>query len=310
MDHALGRTASKLTKAVLVVRSGALGDTILTLPLLESITAQFPDAALTFLGNRSYLELVPPHIAVRSIDSPDWLWLFNSDSSRSSAREPVFDQAYVILNRADDVVSNLKRTGTHSVRWTSSRPAPMKHVVEHLHQGLGLPMPQRKPALAHLAPGKAENLIWIHPGSGGPKKCAPLEFLSAMARTLANSIGLDLAITISEQDAFLKNLPGWSELIDHPRITLLENRPLAEICRKLGAARLFIGNDSGISHLAAGLGVPSIVLFVATDPLQWMPWAPPENLLVLDLRESLPPPEQLSARLNKFIANTTLGPTE
>src|SRR5208283_5023173 len=47
---------------VLVIRPGALGDTILTLPFLDTIQAENPDAKITFLGNRSYRDLIPPCI--------------------------------------------------------------------------------------------------------------------------------------------------------------------------------------------------------------------------------------------------------
>jgi len=179
----------------------------------------------------------------------------------------------------------------------------MEHVVEHFHEGLGLPAPPRKPALTHFAQAGGEDLIWIHPGSGGPSKCLPLNFFTRIAEDLANSTGLDLAITVSEQDAFLRDLPGWMEFVNRPGTTLLENRPLTELCSKLGAARLFIGNDSGIGHLAAGLGIPSVVMFVATDPVQWMPWVPRENLHVLDLRDGIPLPDLLSACVREFLSD-------
>ena len=51
-----------------------------------------------------------------------------------------------------------------------------------------------------------------------------------------------------------------------------------------GARELFLGNDSGISHLAANLGVPSVVFFTITDPAQWAPWVPPDQIRIVDLR--------------------------
>lgn len=291
-----------MSTTVLIVRPGALGDTILALPLVESIAERHPDAAITLLGNRSYRELFPPGIAVQSIDSPDWLWVFKKEPPPPGVCTPVFDMAYVILNSGNEVIANLHGTGTSRVRWTSSRPAPMKHVVEHLHEGLGLALPPRKPALAHLAATGGKNLIWIHPGSGGARKCAPLGLLTRIAEDLATSTGLDLAVTLSEQDAFLRSLPGWKELVNRPTTVLLEDTPLAEICGKLGSARLFIGNDSGMSHLAAGLGIPSVVMFMATDPVQWMPWTLPENLHVLDFRDDIPVPDLLSERVRQFIS--------
>jgi heptosyltransferase III len=291
-----------LRKTILVIRPGALGDTILTLPLVESISTERPDAAITFLGNGSYRDLMAPGISLQPIDGPDWLWLFIDPPFGQTGSTPVFDTAYVILGKSREVVSNLRQSGTRSVLWTSSRPTHTRHIVEHVHDGLGLPIPPRKPALLHLSPGTRKDLIWIHPGTGGPKKCVDLRYITQVAHDLADSTGLNLAVTVTEQDAFLWDLPEWQELVNHPRTALYENRPLLEICRELGAARLFIGNDSGISHLAAGLGIPAAVFFTATDPVQWMPWVPSENLLILDLRKEAPSPALLCACLNRLLA--------
>ncbi len=287
---------------MLIVRPGALGDTILALPLLESLAKKHPGAAFTFLGNPSYRELLPAGAKVQSIDSPDWLWLFSKNPHQAGVSIPAFNVAYVILQAPDVVVLNLRKAGTDSVRWITSRPAQGKHVVEHLHEGLGVPLPPREPLLAHLAGRHGQDVIWIHPGSGGARKCSPLNLIARMAQELACSAGLGLAVTVGEQDAFLKEMPGWGELVNHPGTALFEDRPLIEICEKLGSARLFIGNDSGISHLAAGLGIPSAVMFVGTDPVQWMPWTRLENLCLLDLREDRPSADILIARVQKFVS--------
>jgi ADP-heptose:LPS heptosyltransferase len=107
-----------------------------------------------------------------------------------------------------------------------------------------------------------------------------------LAQTLRDNLGWDMAVTASEEDAFLRDHPDWTRLIAGPRTQLLENRPFEELCETLGAARLFVGNDSGIGHLAANLGIPSAVLFVSTDPVQWAPWVPEDRLRVIDLRNS------------------------
>jgi len=269
-------------ETILIVRPGALGDTILSLPLLASIRSKHPDARITFLGNRSYQDLLPPGTEFQSIDSPRWLWLFSSSADARSPR--AFNRAYVILNRADDVARNLQRAGTTSVYAASSTPSPGKHLVEHLHEALGLPVPQRRPALAELAPREKSDLIWIHPGSGGSKKCVPLEVIGRLADTLRSKTNLELAVTAGEADGFLRGCSEWERLIRGPSTYFLEDRPLLELCKELGSARLFLGNDSGISHLAAGLGVPSAVFFVSSDPIQWSPWVPGARLRVMDWR--------------------------
>ncbi|MEJ2717762.1 MAG: glycosyltransferase family 9 protein [Deltaproteobacteria bacterium] len=273
-----------MEQSILIVRPGALGDTILTFPLLASIRKQYPHARITLVGNRSCRSLAPPGIDVEGIDDQKWLWLFSSSPPDPSSSATVYSRAYVILNRPDMVVANLVRTGTESVRHASSRPGRGKHVVEHLHEAFGLPVPPRKPALLHLVPPRAQDLIWVHPGSGGRRKCVPLDFITSFSERLSSRTGWPLAVTAGEEDAFLKVQPAWKRLTGERGAILFENRPIEEICRELGGAQLFVGNDSGISHLAAGLGIPSTLFFISTDPVQWAPWVPGAQLSVFDVR--------------------------
>jgi heptosyltransferase III len=273
---------------ILLVRSGALGDTLLTLPLAASIRSRHPEAALTFLGTRAYKDLLPGDLSFAPIDGPNWSWLFSDQRKGRNQHEAVFQRACVVLNRPDDVVRNLKHAGTTDIRTAASRPPAGKHLVEHLHNELGLPVPEPEPCLKHLASTEKEDLLWIHPGSGGPKKCLPLPLLSALAGDLVECTGWQLAITAGEEDEFLKTFPAWEDLVRGPNVILLDRKPLIGLVERLRGARLFIGNDSGIGHLAAGLGIPSAVFFVRTDPLQWVPWVPKKQILAIDCRAGYP----------------------
>jgi ADP-heptose:LPS heptosyltransferase len=270
------------TETILIVRPGALGDTILSLPLLASIQSEHPDARITVLGNPTYQDLLPPGTDFQSIDSSRWVWLFGSSAGGKPAR--TFNRAYVILNRADDVARNLLNTGTKFVLTASSTPPHGKHAVAHLHEALGFPVPRRWSALRELAPLEKSDVIWIHPGSGGPEKCVPLETITRLAEILRSETGLAVAVTAGEADDFLRDLPEWEKLTSGPRTYLAENWPLPELCKQLGGARMFVGNDSGISHLAASLGVPSAVFFISSDPIQWSPWVPADQLRIIDCR--------------------------
>lgn len=280
---------SSMEQSILIVRPGALGDTILTFPLLVSLRRRFPGACITLLGNRAYKNLAPPGIQVASIDDQKWLWLFSSSAPGPSPSLPRFSRAYVILNRPERVVANLTSTGTESICCTGSRPPQGQHLVKHLHEAFGFAIPPREPALLHLAPCRSRDLIWVHPGSGGPKKCVPLEFITSLSAQLSRRTGWPIAVTAGEEDAFLKEEPAWERLTREQNAILFENRPLEEICRELGGAQLFLGNDSGISHLAAGLGIPSTLFFISTDPEQWGPWAPHDRIRVVDVRRGGPP---------------------
>ncbi|MGB6067452.1 MAG: glycosyltransferase family 9 protein [Desulfomonilaceae bacterium] len=272
------------SETILIVRPGALGDTILSLPLLASIRSAYPQAKITFLGNPSYQNLLPADIEFHSIDAARWTWLFESVNPGQS--RAAFDRAYVILKNADAVATNLVKSGTKLVFTASSSPVQGKHLVESLHEAFGLNVPPRRPALAELAPRAKSDLVWIHPGSGGSKKCIPLVTMRRLTDAIQRETGLSVAVTAGEADGFLRALPDWERLVRGPRAYLMENKPIAELCKQLGGARLFMGNDSGISHLAAGLGVPSSVFFVASDPIQWAPWVPPERLRIIDCSES------------------------
>ena len=155
--------------------------------------------------------------------------------------------------------------------------------MEHLHDALGLKTPARAAAFAAMRPAE-ERLIWLHPGSGGPRKCVPLRGMVQIAQKLRAATGFDLVVTAGEEDEFLRSEAAWTELMSQPGVTLMQNRPLSELVSRLSGAAIFVGNDSGISHLAANLGIRSVVFFVATDPLQWAPWVPERGLNIIDLR--------------------------
>ncbi|AFM23916.1 glycosyltransferase family 9 protein [Desulfomonile tiedjei] len=267
---------------ILVIRSGALGDTILTLPLLFSIEKAHPGSQVLFLGNRSYKDLIPQRIRFGAIDGREWEWLF-SPEPKVSAQSRGFEKAYVILNRPEDVVRNLKIAGTDAIAHTGSHPPPGRHIVVHLHESLGFEIPAKQPLFQHS--GKSDRpFIWIHPGSGGPRKCVPLAAVVDLVQRLKSATGLDVVVTSSEDDAFLKESADWHTLVSLPGVTLVEGRGLSELMTSLGGALLFMGNDSGISHFAANLGIRSVVFFVASDPNQWAPWVPSSMLNIINLR--------------------------
>jgi len=286
---------------ILVVRSGALGDTILTFPLLTSIGRIYRDATLTLLADRSYLDLVPPGVQCRPIDSSSSTWLFEDSDGEFLADGFAFDLVFVILNRPDQVVDNLLRSGAKVVRHVSASPIPGMHLVEHLHSGLGMLPSERRPSLYHLASQEKKNLIWMHPGSGGPSKCIPLNLLVSLAEKLRKDTEWDLVVTATEQDAFLMHLPEWQDLVGRPGTRLIRNKPLKMICEEMSGAQLFLGNDSGMSHLAAGLGIRSAVFFLSSDPAIWAPWVPENQVSIIDCRTGIPDLSELERHAYKLL---------
>jgi len=115
-------------------------------------------------------------------------------------------------------------------------------------------------------------LIVMHPGSGGARKCWPLEGYKSVFKML-DDFCQPFILFISgpvEVGSFGGSLQEF--LLDNPlRSAHMENQELAMVAAVLSMTDLYLGNDSGISHLAGCLGAQSVVLFGPTDPVLWKP---------------------------------------
>lgn len=120
------------------------------------------------------------------------------------------------------------------------------------------------------------DFVIIHPFSGSPRKNWPLE----RYRDLAGALPLPV-----------KWCAGPSEALeDAVRFDNLYN-----LACWIAQARVYIGNDSGISHLAAAAGAPVVALFGPTDPAVWAPRGRQVRILVAQPIESIPVERALAA---------------
>ncbi len=108
--------------------------------------------------------------------------------------------------------------------------------------------------------------IMIHPGSGSPKKNWPLNYFIETERML-HSAGLIPECIIGPAE---KSLSENLSATDTPRIVHLMH-DINELVHLLKTAGGYIGNDSGVSHLAAFLGLPTVAIFGPSDPQRWTP---------------------------------------
>ncbi len=113
------------------------------------------------------------------------------------------------------------------------------------------------------------NTIVLHPGSGSLHKCAAPDYLAMLVEQLARRPDHRVILIggVADRSALL----DVSRLVHHPSIQILRDLGLSSIGRVLCQADVFIGHDSGVSHLAARLGIPSVVLFGPTDANRWAP---------------------------------------
>jgi len=112
-------------------------------------------------------------------------------------------------------------------------------------------------------------VVVLHPGSGSKKKAWPLDQFLDLAHTLQDYLGLKILVVLGPaegpevQEAFEGMGPAAPILAKG--LTLLQLASVMEGCW------FFIGNDSGISHLAAALGLPTVAIFGPTDQRVWSP---------------------------------------
>jgi ADP-heptose:LPS heptosyltransferase len=147
-------------------------------------------------------------------------------------------------------------------------------------------MPLIRPTSADIYRGKeilaengimpAKKAVVIHPGSGGAHKCWRLDNFLSVARILAKE-GVEVVFLFGPAEAERFSEPAIAEIRTAGK--LLTNLSLAEVLGVLGCSRGYIGNDSGITHLAAALGIRTVVVFGPTEPAIYGPLGPAVTIL-------------------------------
>ena len=282
---------------ILFIRGGALGDLILTLPTLRLLRERWPEAHIEILGYPRFAEIAVNRYylnAVRSVNHGPLSAFFTPHAVLDPAWMEYIGGFDLVLSYFYDLDGlfqhNLERCRpgrilAHPPRVPDDfgRPAARHFagMVEPLGLALGgdasseiFPSPDdvagAKAFLNGLKPGT--RLVAIHPGSGGETKNWAKEQSAELGRRMAAEIpGVTLLLVEGEADAepaeFLA--AAWRGL-PHLRARWL---PLPILAGLLREAEIFLGHDSGITHLAAAArkDLPIVALYGPTDPTVWAP---------------------------------------
>ena len=181
--------------------------------------------------------------------------------------------AVVAFTRSAPVLEALGRRARRLVARDPAPPAGGPHASLWLAEALaslGLDAWPDPPALLftkaqrqdaeNLTAGLPAGFLAVHPGSGSRAKNWPLERFVETARRLSPGRPWLLALGPAEED-----------VSPPPDARLARSLPLRTLGALLARAGLFLGNDSGISHLAAACGTRTLALFGPTDPALWAP---------------------------------------
>jgi ADP-heptose:LPS heptosyltransferase len=294
--------------AALIIQPGAVGDLILTLPLIRLLKAEYGYQRVDVAGHLDRLTYLVGKTAIDqaiSIDRHSLHALFiDPESFHLTEDDPLiqlFHPYELIVTFLSDeqghFEQNLIMTAlrTHSVEVVTLALRPPDdfrgHAAEffirqfadqmvqkphhHLARFLQTPLLQVKPPSGQmdatpLADDKLKRYrrITLQPGSGGVGKCWPIEnFCELAARLQQEDFKPLFLLGPAETERWGQEVVA--RLKAHAQI--IQDIPLEQVVELLSESTAYIGNDSGISHLAGAMDLPSLVIFGLTDPQHWRP---------------------------------------
>jgi ADP-heptose:LPS heptosyltransferase len=268
-----------VASGVLIIHPGALGDVLQAVPALLGLRAAAPPAPLVFAGQPRLGHLLVALDVVREARSFDGLGL-----SALFTDAPIPEALAELVARFDRVVSWFgSRDASYRTRLAALGPAtivaspvPAKDVTvwRHLLSTLAswdIRPPQPIAPLRAAARAPAGPALIVHPGSGGAWKRWPIARYAEVIHAVLARHPLEVLVHQGPADA--EAAQGLLAALGH-RATALIEPDLPRLAARLGAARAYLGGDSGVSHLAAAVGAPSVILFPSATLRRWEPWSP------------------------------------
>lgn len=283
---------------ILVIRGGAIGDFILTLPALKTLREANPDAQIDVLGYKHIAELANNRFyanGVRSIEYAPLSRFFSKDSELSSELKNYFASFDLVISYLFDpdqiFEANLRRCGvrefvrgpakieqgTHAARQLAEPMEQLGLSVDTLTEKL-YPSAHDREFAGKFLQDCAQPLIAFHPGSGSEKKNWPLQNWINLGDNLLGSSSFQGSILIVCGEADATKTEHLKSIWSHPSVQFAESLTLPHLAAVLENAT-FVGHDSGISHLAAAAGANCILLFGPTNPAIWAPQG--ENVRIM-----------------------------
>jgi ADP-heptose:LPS heptosyltransferase len=265
-----------------VLFPGALGDFVCLLPALQSLVRE---AEVDFFARMEFAGLVPAGVKVRSLERPEVSALFVDDVADETPLQDLFGGYQEIFSwfgsRQPQFVRRLQSASRGKAKIFPFRPA-----IEGIHQIdyylsclKDHPVQHRKPVITPCDEGvrwcedfyaahalRQRPVLTLAPGSGAREKNWPEEFFVAVAEWWRVAVSGNVVLLLGP----VEEERGSYERL-RSRCMTATGLQLFQVAALLCASDVYVGNDSGVSHLAAATGVRAVVLFGPSDRLQWAP---------------------------------------
>ena len=265
---------------ILVLFPGALGDFICFLPALEFLAR---DRSVDLFARSAYADLLLPAIHLSSIERHEIGRLFVVGAGRDEALRRFLDPYRVIYSWTgsgdENFVTNIRTLAGGRAKLFPFRPDySTAHIADYYLACVnGKPVGETDPSI----PLRRDALFWgrnwlsergfegkkilaLAPGSGAREKNWPGDFFREVERWWRDCGG----------ESFVIFGPAEEEWFDHQDwrgANVARHPELGQIAALLSLSDLYLGNDSGLTHLAAAVGVETVALFGPTDPREWAP---------------------------------------
>lgn len=274
------RTTTPATDPALVFFPGALGDFICFLPTLVALAKT---AFVDLYARGEFADLVPDSVRVRSIESYEINRLFVPDTASGEVLQRFFARyasIYSWLGSGNQAfVRRLQALcGERAQIFPFDSAAVERHQSEYYLSCLGIACGENLPNVVvkpeamirssefwarHALAGR--RVLIISPGSGAREKNWPVQNFATVAEWWRSQGGEPLVIMgpVEEERGRFEALLR--------RFTVARNLTLAELAAIIVRADIYLGNDSGVTHLAAALGIPTVALFGPSNLKKWRP---------------------------------------
>ena len=267
---------------ILVIRGGAIGDFILTLPAIAALRAQFPQAHVEVLGYPHIVQLAQAGglvDRVQAIEARGLAGFFARNGELSEDLRGYFSSFNIIVSYLYDpdeiFKTNVARcsrgqfiAGPHRPDETNGIHAT--NVFLKPLERLAIFDADATPRLVFPSqPSTLNHQLVLHPGSGSERKNWPEENWVELIARLINETPINLLLVGGEAEG--ERLQRLAAALPPMRCVVAKNLPLVELAQRMKSCSGFVGHDSGITHLAAALGLPTTVLWAHTVEEIWRP---------------------------------------
>ena len=306
MEKGLTTPNWDLVERVLLVRLRSIGDSVLSTPTVSILKTEFPRIQIDIVLEdwvaplfRSHPQIDDVLISPRSSlgrlalvrdlrkrkydvafnlhggTTAGFLTAFSGAKFRVGLKTYQYPFLYNVLGRSPDAI--LDRPDLHSVEQQAAMlfdaAVPMTNIPP---TSLFVDQESREEVDATLERlGVSDSpFALIHPLAAYPsKRWSTKKFTAVIDQLAREGIASVVLVTPDERELGVKT-------IDKTEAVLVDDLSLMTIPALAERARIFIGNDSGIAHIAAAMQIPVVTVFGSSNPIHWKPWTDAPNKIV------------------------------